>query len=95
MPKRKFDPAALAARTADAYSAEAFGTVEWERTAAMLADRQFTARQAEEILRSALTRWCRDHYAEDYEGKAEYLARYLDKHNRPLNGLRYMRGRVQ
>ena len=93
MANRKFDPAALATRTSDAYSAPAFGADEWERTAAMLADRGFTARQAEEIMRSVLTRWCRDHYADDYEGKADYLARYLDEQANPLRGLRYMRGR--
>ena len=78
--KRKFDPAVVAANTSDAYSAGAFGAEEWEKAAAMLADRGYTQREAETVLRSKATRWCRDAYSTDDEGKADYLERFLNEH---------------
>lgn len=77
---RKFDAAALAAATSDAYSAAAFGHAEWLAATEMLADRGYTAGQAETVLRSKATRWCRDAYSTEDEGKAEYLRRFLDEH---------------
>lgn len=77
---RRFDPAAVAAATADAYSAGSFEEGEWEAAAAMLADRGYSAAQAEWILRSKLTRWCRDAFSVDGWGRAEHLAQYLDRY---------------
>jgi hypothetical protein len=65
--------AALAVKTADAYSAAAFGA-EWPVAANMLLNRGYSEREAEAILRSKWTRWCR----EDYEGTAADLAAFLD-----------------
>ena len=57
----------LAARTADAYSAECFGSVAWVQAAQMLLDFGLSDRQAEAVLRSKWTRWCRDHFGvEEY-----------------------------
>lgn len=84
---RKFNPAALAVKTQDAYSASHFGNDEWEKSAAMLADRGFTANDAEIILRSKLTRWCRDAYSENDEGKAEYLERFINEQRNVFQGL--------
>lgn len=65
----------LAKATANAYSAAAFGD-EWAKAADMLLGRGYTEREAEAILRSKHTRWCR----EDYEGSAAELARYIDRY---------------
>jgi hypothetical protein len=90
---RKFDPAALAAATTDAYSHDRYGPTEWLASCALLADRGFTQRQAETVLRSSIMRWAADAYGDDYEGEAQHLRRYLDEQNTPLRGLRGMRGR--
>lgn len=73
----------LAARTADAYSADAFGAVGWTECAAMLIRRGYGDEEAEAILRSKWTRWARDSCAKrrqygHYRGAD--LAAYLDKY---------------
>lgn len=61
-----YDMSALkvAANTADAYSADCFGPVEWVKAAEMLLEYGLTEEQAEAVLRSKLTRWCRDSFGE-------------------------------
>jgi hypothetical protein len=68
---------ALAARTEDAYSADAYTNGEWAKAAAMLLDRGYSEAEAEAILRSKWTRWARD-AAGTYEGTAADLAAVLD-----------------
>lgn len=51
---------ALAARTNDAYSFDAYGPDGWTNAAMMLLDRGYTEREAEAILRSKWTRWAGD-----------------------------------
>ena len=55
----------LAWQTADAYSADIFGQVMWTQAAQMLLDMGFTSHQVRAVLRSKLTRWCRDAYGEE------------------------------
>lgn len=74
--------AALAEKTADAYSADAFGN-SWVATCAMLLRRGYTEREAEAILRSKWTRWARD-MGSKYEGNSKTLERFLDA--RPAKG---------
>jgi hypothetical protein len=69
----KFDPVEMARKTADAYSADSFRS--WPACAKLLAERGYTAEQAEAILRSKWTRWCR----ESSPSSAKELAAYLDK----------------
>ncbi len=52
----------LAAKTSDAYSADCFGSVRWVEAAKMLLDFGLTEDEAEWVLRSKWTRWCRDHF---------------------------------
>jgi hypothetical protein len=52
----------IAAKTADAYSADCFGPVEWVKAAKMLLDYGLTEQQTEAVLRSKWTRWCRDNF---------------------------------
>lgn len=73
------DAILIADRTKDAYSYSAFGREEWLATAQALLNRGYTAEQVEAILRSKITRWARDAYADDNEGKAIYVLQYLDK----------------
>lgn len=54
----------LAAKTYDAYSADMFGSVAWVEAAQMLLDYGLDERQAEGVLRSKWTRWCRDAFGE-------------------------------
>ena len=84
---RKFNPTDLALKTTDAYSFSAFGETEWLKACQMLAERRFTARDAEIILRSKLTRWCRDAYSTADEGNAEYLERFLNEQHNVYQGL--------
>jgi hypothetical protein len=71
--------ALLAEKTKDAYSAYAFeADNEWSKAAQMLLDREYSEIEAERILRSKFTRWCRDSFSAHDEGKAEYLAKFLD-----------------
>jgi hypothetical protein len=70
--------AALADRTADAFSFDNYGDRRWAACAAMLLRRGYTPTEAEVILRSKWTRW-----AGDVANKAERvnsadLARFLD-----------------
>jgi hypothetical protein len=75
----KNEAALIAARTSNAYSADAYPDGEWEKCAALLLDRGFDATATETILRSKWTRWARD--AADSEiGTAQMLADFLDKH---------------
>lgn len=69
----------LAEKTKDAYSADAFGEAEWKKAAKMLLKRGYSPAQAEGILRSKWTRWCRDAYSDAGEGKAKYLEQFLDE----------------
>lgn len=54
----------LAAKTADASSAYNFGSVRWVEAAQMLLDYGLTEAEAEAVLRSKWTRWCRDAFGE-------------------------------
>ena len=68
----------LAKVTQTAYSFSAYGEAEWLKTAKMLRARGFTLEEVEAVLRSKLTRWCRDMFSKNDEGKAIYLEQYLD-----------------
>lgn len=71
----------LAKVTQNAYSFSAYGEAEWLKTAKMLRARGFTLEEVEAVLRSKLTRWCRDAFSKNDEGKSSYLELYLDKYN--------------
>lgn len=76
----RFNPVTLARDTEDAYSADCFTS--WVEVARVLARRGFNVWEAEAILRSKWTRWCRDQFGEG-AGKPNTsgtLAKYLD-HN--------------
>jgi hypothetical protein len=75
----KFNPVALARETADAYSADSFNS--WPAVARVLATRGFNRYEAEAILRSKLTRWCRDCFAKTFPASSTTLGKYLDKNN--------------
>lgn len=57
-------PLRLAAATADAYSADAWGPVAWVNAAQMLCDMGLSDDQVRGVLRSKLTRWARDAFME-------------------------------
>jgi len=61
----------LAAKTADAHSADAFGPVRWVEASQMLVDLGLTDEQIKGVLRSKWTRWCRDHFSEPHYYVAE------------------------
>ena len=61
----------------DAYSYDAFGEDEWRETCEYLLTK-FNLEDSYKILCSKLTRWCRDHYSHDNEGKAEYVKKYVE-----------------
>jgi hypothetical protein len=69
---------ALAERSADAYSADDYAS--WKACAAALLRRGYTDRQAEEILRSKITRWAID-ASDKPEGRATSsdLLRFIDR----------------
>mgnify|MGYP000965410977 CR=1 FL=1 len=74
-----FNPRKLANETRDAYSANRFTS--WERCAMELAKRGFNVFEAEAILRSKHTRWCRDEYHEgNGPATSGCLSKYLDAH---------------
>ena len=52
----------VAYRTRDAYSASIWGAQLWVMAAEMLIDMGMTEDEAEEVLRSKMTRWARDAY---------------------------------
>lgn len=54
----------IAAKTSDAYSADAWGPVLWVKAAQMLCDMGLTDDEVEEVLRSKDTRFARDAYGE-------------------------------
>ena len=54
----------IAWETSDAYSADIWGAVMWTEAAQMLLDMSFSERAVEQIMRSKMTRWARDHYVE-------------------------------
>ncbi len=54
----------LAAKTADAYSADAWGPVLWVQAAQMLLAMDLSDDQVEGVLRSKLTRWARDSWGD-------------------------------
>lgn len=75
----KFNPVGLARETEDAYSAGSFNS--WVAVARILAKRGFNRFEAEAILRSKITRWCRDAYAKSYPASSTCLSKYLDNNN--------------
>lgn len=75
----KFNPKSLAADTKDAYSADSFSS--WVSVARLLAKRGFNRFEAEAILRSKLTRWCRDEFGSNRGLQfASTLDKYLTKY---------------
>ena len=50
----------IAAKCSDAYSADIFGPVLWVRAAEVLLEMGLDSEEAEAVLRSKWTRWCRD-----------------------------------
>jgi hypothetical protein len=74
--------AALADKTADAYSFDRYTS--WTACAAMLLRRGHSAMEAEAILRSKWTRWAAD-VADKRHGRATAadLAAYMDKYESP------------
>jgi len=70
---------ALAARTADAYSAKRYAS--WVACATALLGRGYTAQQSQEILRSKITRWAADASSQRYgRATANDLMRFMDRH---------------
>jgi hypothetical protein len=67
----------IAEATQDAYSFEFYGADEWLLLVMKLLKTGFTAGQVEWILRSKYTRWARDTYAQQSEGRADYFLMYL------------------
>lgn len=57
-------PLVLAAKTANAYSADVWGPALWVQAAEMLCAMDLRDDQVEGILRSKLTRWARDAFGE-------------------------------
>lgn len=72
-----FDPVKLAKETKDAYSADSFTS--WLNVVRLLAKRGYNRFEAEAILRSKITRWCRDAWAGKGPPTAKALADYLDR----------------
>lgn len=54
----------IAAKAADAYSADMWGPVAWVEAAQMLCDMGLSDQEVEGVLRSKLTRWARDSFGE-------------------------------
>lgn len=77
----------LAAKTSDAYSADCFGPVEWVKAAEMLLDYGLTEEQAEAVLRSKWTRWCRDSFGEHQFYVAELYRRVAKSTPAEINAL--------
>jgi hypothetical protein len=75
----RFDYKKLATDTADAYSADSFNS--WERVCRILAARGFNAWEAEAILRSKWTRWCRDEFQVGSTANSACLEKFLDKYH--------------
>jgi hypothetical protein len=74
--------AALADKTADAYSFNSYAS--WTACAAMLLRRGYSAMEAEAILRSKWTRWAGDVSSHRYgHYTAADLAAYIDKYESP------------
>ena len=77
--KLPFDPVALAAQTADAYSADRYTS--WTACARLLASLGYDARQAEAILRSKWTRWARDGWNRSGTPTSTALRDFLDRYH--------------
>jgi len=77
----RFNVKNLAKETSDAYSTGAFAN--WEGVVRVLAQRGFNRFEAEAILRSKITRWCRNEAGVDTFDMAptNSLTKYLDKYN--------------
>tara|TARA_R110000823_G_scaffold306785_3_gene429277 strand:+ start:1581 stop:1856 length:276 start_codon:yes stop_codon:yes gene_type:complete len=77
-------PLRIAAKAADAYSADAWGPVLWVQATQMLCSLDFTDDEVEGLLRSKLTRWARDAYGvpETYLGQLFYLVREAQRASR-------------
>lgn len=77
----------LAARTANAYSADLFGPARWLEAAQMLLDYGLSEEQAEAVLRSKWTRWCRDNFGEPKYYVAELYRMVATKTKAEINDL--------
>jgi hypothetical protein len=75
-----FDPVQLAEKTSNAFSADSFNS--WVQVIRLLAERGYNAWEAEAIVRSKWTRWCRDEFHTNSSRKAtsSSLAKFLDKY---------------
>lgn len=71
----------MAAKTSDAYSADAWGPVLWVQAAQMLFDIGLNENEVEGVLRSKLTRHARDAFGEPstYLGQLAVLVREFDR----------------
>lgn len=74
----RFNPAEMATQTEDAYSAGSYNS--WEQVCRVLAKRGFNAWEAEAILRSKWTRWCRDEFQTGAKANSKHLEKFLDKY---------------
>lgn len=75
----RFNVKNMARDTSDAYSADSFTS--WEGVVRILAIRGFNSWEAEAILRSKTTRWCRDAFAKTFPAANSTLAKYLDSNS--------------
>ena len=75
----RFNVKNMARDTSDAYSAYSFNS--WVGVVRILAVRGFNVWEAEAILRSKTTRWCRDAYAKTFPAANNTLSKYLDSNN--------------
>lgn len=78
---------AVADLSRDAYSYHAYPHDEWQGLAIDLVRRGYTAEQVNNILRSKITRWARDAYSDNDEGRMAYVIKYLKEHPRALQGV--------
>ena len=81
---KKMKALTIAAKCADAYSADFWGPVAWVEAAQMLIDMGLTDEEVEGVLRSKLTRWARDAYGEPstYLGQLAHQVVALRRENR-------------
>ena len=74
----------IAAKCADAYSADMWGLIAWVQAAQMLVDMGLAEEEVEGVLRSKLTRWARDAYGEPstYLGQLAHQVSVLQREKR-------------
>lgn len=70
---------ALAIKTCDAYSYDAYGADEWRKAIGHLIGLDYDNEQIEAIMRSKWTRWARDEHS-SYEGRGVWIKQFVLAH---------------